>query len=344
MRAFGDKEWKVKVVVLSILVIFISALHYLTRQNQPYHHIFYRELYFLPIILSGLWFGLQGTILTTILIFLFYTPFVLKNWRGFSSSDFDRVMEVILYFTVAILVGILVDREKKNQERLREIERHASMGIALSAVAHDLKTPLVAIGGFASSVQRNLSEKDPNYQKLGIVIEEVARLENMVQEMLDFSQPLKLSLELDDPIEVVKSSRMLVEPEARKKNVRITISVEKDVCPIFIDSKRLKQAIINLLMNAIQASETGESIEISIRQNSRQVYIDIADEGCGLSTGEEIFVPFYTTKEEGTGLGLAIVKKIIRAHRGSIKVLKNRPQGVIFRLCLPRRLHGTSKS
>lgn len=132
---------------IASLVVGISLLHYLTQPSRPYEHTFYRELYFLPLILASFWFGLRGGLATSLSITALYLPFVFRQQGWFSPVKFDNTMEVLLFNVVAATLGLLRDREADHQRRLREAESLAAMGTALSSVAHDMKTPLIAIGG-----------------------------------------------------------------------------------------------------------------------------------------------------------------------------------------------------
>ena len=107
--------------------------------------------------------------------------------------------------------------------------------------------------------------------------------------------------------------------------------------PVPMDGWRIKQVLINLIMNAIQASPKGEIVMVNLHRQKREIIFDVVDCGSGISTDQrsEIFSPFFTTKKEGTGLGLSIVKKIVDAHKGRIEVLDNPGAGVTFRVVLP---------
>ena len=128
---------KTETVVVALLVVGITALHYLTQITELHYHIFYRELYFLPIILAGLWFGLPKALWTSFSISLLYSPLIFIHWEGFSPADFDKIMEITLYNLDAFILGFLRDLQRTEHERYVEAERLAAMGRALSGVAHD---------------------------------------------------------------------------------------------------------------------------------------------------------------------------------------------------------------
>lgn len=229
-------------------------------------------------------------------------------------------------------------QRRKSEKALRESESLVAIGRAMSAVAHDMKTPLVSIGGFTRLVQRHLDDESPDHGRLEIAIEETRRLENMVRDMLDFSRPLKLERLEGDVEQLIAECFVVVESMAQQKRVTLQNHAEQDSVPVSFDAMRMKQVLINLLTNAIQASPEGERVTVRCHSNGGGHFvIDVTDNGCGIACGDrkEIFSPFFTTKKEGTGLGLPIVKKIVEAHQGQIEILDNEECGVTFRVQLP---------
>ena len=328
---------KMETTFVVLLVLGITALHYTTQMSEFHYHIFYRELYFLPIILAGFWFGLQKALWTSFSISLLYFPLILIHWQGFSSNDFDKIMEVILYNVDAFILGFLRDRQRIEHERYVKVESLAAMGRALSGVAHDMKTPLIAIGGFSKMVQRNFQEDDPSHKKLDIVVQETKRLENMVKEMLDFSRPLKLDRSEEDLNKVVEDCLAVAVGTAEDNEVTIEKHLDRDLPLISMDALRMKQVVINLLTNAVQASAAGQTVVVKTSRIKEYAAVEVTDCGCGIpmEQKEEIFAPFFSTKKEGTGLGLPIVKKIIESHNGYLELLDNPERGVTFRVLLP---------
>jgi PAS domain S-box-containing protein len=230
----------------------------------------------------------------------------------------------------------IMQREKA-EKTLRESETLTAMGRALAAVAHDMKTPLIAIGGFTRLVQRHIEKDNPVQSKLEIVIKETIRLENMVKDMLDFSRPLHLDLAKGDVCQLVNECLSLITLPAREKRITLSFQSEAEILPASLDFMRMKQVLINLVTNAIQASPRDGEVIIRGNTDGNNVLIDVIDFGCGIPADkkQEIFSPFYTTKKEGTGLGLPIVKKIVETHRGRIEILDNPEGGTTFRVVLP---------
>ena len=208
---------KLKTIIIGILVIAIGFIHLITWQHQYQYYIVYRELYFIPLIMASFWFGLRGSLITSLLITAFYISFTLVPLRGFIPDKFDTVMEILLLNGMAIVLGILRDRERIERQRSEKAEMLAAIGKAISAVAHDMKTPLMAIGGFSRQILKKLGESDPNREKLSIILQEAQRMENMVKDMLDFARPVDLQLALEDVNKLMRDSLIIVQGVAQKK-------------------------------------------------------------------------------------------------------------------------------
>ncbi len=329
---------KFKIIFLIVSVLTITFFHYITESKAHNYHLVYQGIYFLPIILAGFWFGLRGGLGTSLSVTLLYIPFTLIHWEGFSGGDFNSLIEMVLYNVVGVILGILRDRERARQRKLKEFESLASIGKAVFELAHDMKTPLIAIGGIIRLFRRSLEKGSPDIRKLDIVIEETKRLEYMVKEMLDFSRPLQLNRSDEDLQQVVNQSVTIIAEVAQERHVEVLTEFSEGLPPVYLDRPRMKQVLINLLINAIEASPDGETITVCCSQKRGELIIDVRDHGCGLpsSKREEIFLPFFTTKEKGTGLGLPIAKKIVEAHEGRLEVLKNHEgTGVTFRVRIP---------
>lgn len=340
---------KAKIILIAVMVGAISFAHYTTELKAHHYHLLYQGLYFIPVVLSGFWFGLRGGLATSLSITFIYLPFTIMMWAGFSSGDLNSVIEMILYNFVAFILGTLKDRELREQKRARDAESLAAMGKALSGVAHDMKTPLMAIGGFAGQVAKKLGaiqscpENFPVLlkeieSKLAIVAEETRRLESMVKDMLDFSRPLELHRLGVDLNHLIKECLPVVEDIAQKREVPVLDDLSEKPVNVSCDAMRMKQVIINLLTNAIHVSPVGEPVRISSRIENGTFTIEVADHGPGIpeEKREEVFLPFVTFKKEGTGLGLSIVKKIVEAHEGRVEILDNAEGGLTFRVSVPK--------
>lgn len=336
-RIMATKGSRAKILVIVLVVAIITFSHYSTELEVHRYHIFYQGLYFIPILLSGLWFGLRGGLVASLSITILYLPFTIVHWTVFSAEDINSLLEMVLYNLVAVVLGILRDREKREQLRLSEAENLAAIGKAASCLAHDMKTPLIAIGGFSRSIKRSLKSDEKHNEKLDIIIQEAQRLENMIKEMLDFSRPLELHASTQDIQPVIKESLEVVRDLAGEKKVELQVQSAQGLPTCSFEAMRMKQALINVLSNAIEASPEGGIVSVATFQKGKRLFLEVSDQGCGIPPDKkrEVFLPFYSTKKGGTGLGLTIVKKIIEAHRGRVEILDGPRSGTLVRIVLP---------
>ena len=332
------KKTVAQIGLLALLVISTTILHYHTDSRQLSIHIVFRELYFLPIILAGFWFGLYGGLGTALVTTVLYLPFVLSLPQGISGHNLGNIVQILLFNIFGVIVGLLRDRDIRRQKRLRDAESLIATGTAVSSIAHDMKTPLVAIGGFVQQVRKKITDRRLA-DKLDMVLEQVQRMETMVNDMLTFGRPLHLQCEPCDIGRLLTETARLAEPEASLNQVQIVTDLQDPLPEVSCDKKRLQQALLNLLNNGVEASPTGARVRLRAFGRRDRVLIEVANQGEGIPGKDlpHIFTPFYTTKKEGTGLGLPIVAKIVEAHGGSIRVAENTAVGVSFRIILPVR-------
>ncbi len=273
-------------------------------------------------------------------VLLLFSPYVLARWHGFTLQEFDTMLEGVLFIVAAAILGFLVEREKKERAARLEVERLAAIGKAASEVAHEMKTPLMAIGGFTRQVLRAFQSNEPNRKKLEIVIQETARLESLVRDMLDFGRSLQIERVSVDLNQLLVETVEMVLPMAKEVRVRVEVLPEPSLPVAPMDASKIKQVILNLLSNAIQASPEGEKVTAHTSLEGNTVILEVADSGYGIKEEdrEKIFQPFFTTKKGGTGLGLAIVKKVLEAHGAKIAFHVNQGgRGVTFRVSFPLR-------
>lgn len=234
-------------------------------------------------------------------------------------------------------------QREKTLKKLRQSENLASIGEALSGVAHDLKTPLISIGGFSCMVQKDMSEEDPNFIKLEIVKKNVRQLEGMLEEILDFARPLELRPSKVDSNQMASECAEAIRELMEEKNV--VVKSESSADSIVVDHMRMKQALTNLITNAVEASPEEETVTVVCRLEKGNLVMDVIDRGPGipLEKRDTVFMPFFTTKKKGMGLGLAIVKKIVEAHQGNLLILDNSNKGLTFRILIPDNWYKITK-
>ncbi|MGO9620491.1 MAG: ATP-binding protein [Desulfobaccales bacterium] len=225
-----------------------------------------------------------------------------------------------------------------SQEHLLHSERFAAVGEAAAYVSHEIKNPLMVIGGLAGQVERRLT--DPAHrEKLRVIQEEVKRLESFLGSLRDFLRPvhpLKRRVNLN---EIIREVQALMGSAAEDKGINLEERLDSRLPSIEADPTQLNQAVLNLLKNAMEATGPDGRIILASGSKKGQVWFSIRDTGKGMTpeVKSKIFHPFFTTKEKGTGLGLAVVNKIITDHGGTIDLETAPEAGSTFTVRLPLR-------
>ena len=259
-----------------------------------------------------------------------------KNGELFPLSISFSVSEIgeKTFFT-----GIIRDltETKALQEQVLKSERLAALGQLVAEVTHEIKNPLVMIGGYARQLSRSV--QDPKgHSKLKIIVDEVRRLETLIGELRDLYRPKALNLETVDMAVLLKEVRDLIQEEARNKQIEVVLDIPPVPLLVEGDRDKLKQVILNLSRNAMEAMDRGGRLTVRSQCLEEQVEITVSDEGPGIPEPEldKVFTPFFTTKKQGTGLGLSVSKRIIEEHRGcSFSLASGRDKGAVARITMP---------
>ena len=228
------------------------------------------------------------------------------------------------------------------QENLLQKERLAAIGEMAAGIAHELKGPLVSIGGFAGRLTKKLPQDSHEWGHADLIVREVLRLEAILSEILLFSKKATICYTRCNIAEIVKDSLAVVGPPLEEKEISVTTRFPRQKLILLGDGQQLKQVFINILLNALDAMDSGGKLAIQVTATDLDgkdaACVKIADTGGGipLEALNSIFTPFYTTKESGTGLGLPIANRIITNHGGKIQITNTPGQGVEFRVILPK--------
>ncbi len=227
-----------------------------------------------------------------------------------------------------------ITRERELEEKSKRVERLSAMGEMATAIAHEIRNPLGSIELFAGLIKREAEKEEIKRWAEGI-INVVRSINNLISNMLLFARPFQVEKEKFEVIEFIKETVELAHHALREKEIEIEIEGEK--LEINADKELLRQVILNLIINAVQAIKERGKIKIKVEKLKDNIKLEISDTGPGIPQEylEKIFDPFFTTKKKGTGLGLAIVHKIIDAHNGLIKV-ESQPGNTKFTILLPR--------
>ena len=249
---------------------------------------------------------------------------------SFSVTELDGS----LYFT-----GIVRDltETKALQDQIIRSGKLAVLGQSVAEITHEIKNPLMLIGGFAQQLSRTVTD-EKTLRKLEVITREIERLERLLAELRDFYLPSPIASEKVNLEDLQKETISLLKRDCGEKKVNVRLRVEEGAKFVAGDRNKLKQVLLNLYKNSVDAMERGGALSITVRLAGENVEIDVADEGRGIPDAdrEAIFAPFYSTKSHGTGLGLAISKRIIEQHKGgSLKVESEEGKGTTFTITLP---------
>jgi two-component system sensor histidine kinase HydH len=228
---------------------------------------------------------------------------------------------------------------REARERLSHGERLAAIGEMAANLVHELKNPLITIGGFAGRLLKGLPDESREHHYADTIVKEVCRLEKMLSDVLAFSRKPTICYSACDLGEILRDSFSSCATTLEDQGIRLSANLEDGHWLLLGDAHQLKQVFLNLILNACEVMPGGGLISVhieSLPQKKRSVRIRITDTGGGIPPDmlSQIFNPFFTTKRHGTGLGLAIVNRILLNHNGRIEAA-NEDSGAVFTVTLP---------
>jgi len=227
---------------------------------------------------------------------------------------------------------------RKTEAQLIRSEKLAALGQLAAGIAHEIRNPLTSINILIHSMTENLPPEHSRWEDLKVIEEEISRINEIVDQFLRFAKPSPPLLEKVEVSPLFEETLQLLRPQIERQK----ISVQKDLRslpPVTADREQMKQVILNLLLNAIQAMPKGGRLDLSgqVSADDQWVQLSILDSGIGIPPEdiEKLFDPFFSTKEGGLGLGLSIAHRIVDQHHGKIEIESRPEQGTVFRLWLP---------
>lgn len=349
-----------QVVAISGGILLVSVLHLATPLTMLHWHNVYQHLYYLPIVVAGLSFGWRGGLAAGVLAGLSNAPHNFMSIWALPSYAVDQILDVPLFWAAGALTGVLAERGRRqradlerttqrltevyqelqdNFERMKRAERLFALGQLSAGLAHEVRNPLASIAGAAGILQRNVRLEQKDAECLEIIAKECQRLNNLLVHFLDFARPRTPRYQMTDLRTVIDSVMELAAHAIGKKAIRMRQELSPRLAPVECDPELLKQVLLNLMINAIQATpDEGEVLVSAVPRNDR-VLIQVKDEGCGIDAADRdrIFDPFFTTKESGTGLGLSVTHQIVEQHGGILTADTNPGKGMTFSVSLPLR-------
>ncbi|MFP7755808.1 two-component system sensor histidine kinase NtrB [Thermodesulfobacteriota bacterium B35] len=277
-----------------------------------------------------------------------------------SSGDQGREAEVRVCVngSEVVLICYLIDiRDKENnymgqvlllsdvtelkamEKEMRQNERLAAVGRMAAGVAHEVRNPLSSVKGLALLLRDKFASSSRESEMATLLVQEVERMNRTISELLSFARPASLALAPVHLEELLRQAARLIDADAASDGISITLTLEEGLPAVMADRDRLNQVFINIMLNGVQSMDQGGELRVAARgaAGGRSVEVIIEDTGSGMDpeTMEQVFYPYFTTREDGTGIGLAISQKIISDHGGSIRMESEPGRGTRVTIELP---------
>ncbi|MHC4534985.1 MAG: ATP-binding protein [Planctomycetota bacterium] len=338
-----------KIGILSGIIGITLGIHYGWLVEPIFGHVhwvhaIHGRFCYIPIVIAAAWFGTRGSFLVAAIISILVMPYILSSDLDVHSLA-DEFTEIVFYFAIALLSGLLIDRElrarKRAQDARLQLERSQKLSLVgqiAAGMAHEIKNPLASIKGAVEILGDDSTSPADKEEFREIVFKEIRRVNRSVTDFLEFARPSETKFESVDLSDIVRESVKQLEVQARSHGITIVENLADDV-GVNADREKIHQVLLNLILNAVQASSDGKSVSITLSKNesSGQALLTVEDNGSGIDDNnlDRLFEPFFSTKSTGTGLGLAIAKSIIEKHGGSISLQNRTEEGVTATVTLP---------
>jgi signal transduction histidine kinase len=213
----------------------------------------------------------------------------------------------------------------------------SALGQLSAVLAHEIRNPLASIKGAVEVLETEIPWEHRKRSFLEAIRAEADRLSKLVNEFLQFARPPRLEMLPIQPNAVVRSVVALVAKQAASSGIDVRTRFAQELPPIMLDGEQMKQALLNLVINAIQAMPAGGRLELATERAGDKFRISVRDSGPGIPVEirDRLFDPFITTRNGGTGLGLAIAQRLVRQHNGTIRAANRQEGGATFEIEIP---------
>ncbi len=367
MKKLLQRKNVIRLSSLAGLLGLIALVHYRLEGVAPgWLHSLLGHLYIAPIIIAAYWYGIAGGVLVSLVSSVFFSRHLFIHWHLEEPFvDIYNYVEIFLFLLIGVTTGVLSQMERNQRERyeqalvrldeshrnlkeqtevlfqteeqLRRADRLSALGELSAGMAHEIRNPLSSIKGAAEILKDDYGPDAPKHEFIQILLKETDRLNQIVQEFLGFARPKPPELKQEDVNEVIESVLTLTAQPARLARVTVVKNLDRNIGKRDVDAGLLKQAFLNLVLNAIQAMPEGGTLTVASARNDGGIEVKVTDTGTGIipENRKKLFSPFFTTKQDGTGLGLAITFRIIQNHRGTIDVDSVPEKGTTFTVRIP---------
>lgn len=350
-------------VLMWLPILAITVAHYTTGEPHTWVHDILRRLYYIPIVLGAFAFGLRGAIATSVAVSAVYSPHAFTHMMHQDpGSSLEKVLEILLYNGIAAITGSLADREFRERlkqetaarrlaesiEELRLMERQLvragklqALGELTAGLAHEIKNPLASMKGATQILADEIPEESPRRKMLDILAREIDRLSALLERFLSFARRPTFEVAEVRIRDVVEPVVALLSAQSRQSGITLDARPCSSELVVRGDRENLTLVLMNVLLNGIQASPSGGAVTVRCSEEfvgrQRCCVLSIEDDGPGVpdELREQIFNPFFTTREQGSGLGLSIASRIVDEHEGFIEVSNRKGGGAMFRVIVP---------
>ncbi len=271
-----------------------------------------------------------------------------KSKKPFTQADFKLLTGMAQQIAVAMENAKLYQRLEEDfalttqelkitQEKLIRSERLMAMGHLVQGVAHEIRNPIMTIGGFAQRLKKELEEGHSLQNYVDAILQEAIRLEKLVKQVREFMNVQSATLTMDKIPPVVDEVIKIFQPLAKRQEVQVVKEIDGKTPLINMDSAQMVTALSNIVENALESMSEGGTMTLGVNRQNNNVLITVRDTGCGIPAEQldAIYDPFVTSKTRGAGLGLTMVHQIMINHQGEIKISSQLEKGTIVILRLP---------
>ncbi|MFH0786512.1 MAG: ATP-binding protein [Pseudomonadota bacterium] len=269
----------------------------------------------------------------------------LRLHKNGSHLPTENKVKRIFYQGEDAVAGICRDITKRmeTEKRIRESERLAHIGKLTTSLAHEIRNPLSSVKMNSQIILKNTEFSGNDQRRMEIIVQEISRLERILDEMLDFAKPVKLVFESVSINTIMDACLEIMDTRIKEKDLAVRKHYDRKLPQITVDHEKIEQAVLNVLLNAVEVLPKGGHLEIVTKQSRKEgpaLVVEISDDGPGISPEDlpYVFDPFFSNKKKGTGLGLSNVKKIIEAHGGTGGLVIRKPRGTRVSLTIPLRI------
>lgn len=344
-------------VIIVLLVLIISILHYSTSTHRWQYHLIFMQSYFIPILIAAFQYGIKGGLGTAVAVSLIYLPHIMLQWGGLAENNLMRFLQIVLFNVIGYLTGLKAEKEKEEknrfqktaeelrlslnllkersekleelEEKLRQTDRLALVGELTASMAHEVRNPLGSIRGTVEILQDELPENARNSEFFQILLQETERLNRVVENFLSISRKQSTQKSIFDLREVIQNVNLLLRSRVRKAGIDVRLQLPNFPFTVEAIADHWRQVLLNLLLNAIQAMPDGGEIIVRLEKNLLKQDVAESSEGKNKTRAEE---GCLIIQDQGSGMPREVVRQIFQPF------YTTKPEGTGLGLAIVKRI------